>query len=295
MLLLASGVAVAALLILGGPVAAEWVIARMDPGIDIALVELVYRIAIFGSMIMAAFAMAKLWRTPRPAAGTSLLVKGMASLGLGLAGLGIAVVLCALAGTVLPLRPPPLQLWVLLTGSALVIFSAVAEEFYFRGFLQPAMVGHLGPVGGIALTAAAFASIHILGGASNPVALLNLFLGGLFFGLLAWNQHGIFAASTAHAGWNWAENIGLGLVPNPGFGPYGALADIELVGHAWWGGSDDGLNDSIAMTIALASVIAITLTIIWLSYRRQRTRIGRTGGTPMHAETVRQMSSDPVR
>ena len=93
------------------------------------------------------------------------------------------------------------------------------------------------------------------------MTLLNLFLGGLLFGLLAARSGGLAAAIAAHFSWNWAEQLLFGLDPNPGIGSFGSILNLELVGSSWWGGSDEGLNASIAMTFALAMLLAPLLIL----------------------------------
>jgi membrane protease YdiL (CAAX protease family) len=112
-----------------------------------------------------------------------------------------------------------------------------------------------GPATGVIVASLAFAALHLAGGARSPLTLLNLFFGGLLFGLLALRTGGIAAPAGAHALWNWAEQILLGLDPNPGTGSFGALFDLDLVGTAAWGGSEEGLNASLALTFVLVALI----------------------------------------
>ena len=143
----------------------------------------------------------------------------------------------------------------LLVGTLLIAFAAVAEEVLLRGFLQPLLVRAWGPVAGIAFASATFAMIHVIGGWREPVSLFNIFVGGLWFGLLAWRTGGILAPSLAHVAWNWTEEILFGATPNTGVGAYGALIDVDLVGSPLWGGSPDGLNGSLILTVVLALLI----------------------------------------
>ena len=143
----------------------------------------------------------------------------------------------------------------LLLGSLVTFGQAASEEVFFRGWLQPVLARAWGPAIAIAITAAAFAGLHIAGGARTPVTLVNLALGGIVFGLLAWRSGGIAASIAAHAGWNWSEGILFGLDPNPGTGSFGAIHDLDLAGAALWGGSPEGLNASIAMTLVLAALL----------------------------------------
>ncbi|MET0246329.1 MAG: CPBP family intramembrane glutamate endopeptidase, partial [Sphingomonas sp.] len=66
---------------------------------------------------------------------------------------------------------------------------------------------------------------------------------------------GIAAPIAAHFAWNGSEQLIFGLDPNPGVGPFGSVLDLDLAGAARWGGSAEGLNASVGMTIALLVVL----------------------------------------
>lgn len=75
--------------------------------------------------------------------------------------------------------------------------NAVAEEFYFRGALQHALVETLGPAG-VLVQAVAFGAFHLHGvpsGASG-VALATIF--GLMMGILRQRARGLLAPWVAH-------------------------------------------------------------------------------------------------
>jgi hypothetical protein len=143
----------------------------------------------------------------------------------------------------------------LLFGSVVMVGQAASEELFFRGWIQPVLARAWHPALAILVTALAFAALHVAGGARTPLTLVNLLLGGILFGLLAWRSGGLAASIAAHAGWNWSEGIVFGLDPNPGAGSFGAVHDLDLIGASLWGGSGEGLNASIAMTIVLVAFI----------------------------------------
>lgn len=174
---------------------------------------------------------------------------------LGLGGLGLAVAYAELAGAVVPLvaKPDPIML---IAGLGVVLLQVIAEEAYFRGWLQPVLARAWGAPAAVAVTALVFALVHCLGGARSPLTLANLLMGGVWFGLLAQRGGGIARAAGAHFGWNAAEQALLGLDPNPGVGSFGSVVDLDLVGPALWGGSAEGLNASLAMTMALVVFVA---------------------------------------
>lgn len=143
----------------------------------------------------------------------------------------------------------------LLLGIALTLFQVFAEEILFRGWLQPALIDRIGVPASILLGAALFASFHLAGGGRAPLSLLNLALGGVWFGLLALRSGGILASIAAHFTWNVVEDLCLGLTPNPGTGPLGALTDLNLMGTSLWGSNEEGLNASIGTAIVLVALI----------------------------------------
>jgi membrane protease YdiL (CAAX protease family) len=174
---------------------------------------------------------------------------------LGLAGLGLTLGLSWLNGTLGWGQGARVAAGALLLGSSLTLIQVAAEEVLFRGWLQPALVERIGPVAGVLTGAALFAAFHLTAGAMGPLALANIMLGGVWFGLLAWRSGGIVAPLAAHFAWNLVEDMALGLTPNPGAGPLGSLLDLDLTGGAWWGAQTDGLNASLGTTAVLLALI----------------------------------------
>jgi membrane protease YdiL (CAAX protease family) len=121
-----------------------------------------------------------------------------------------------------------------------------------------------------------------MGGARSPTTLINLFLGGVLFGILAARGGGLAGAIAAHFSWNWSEQILLGLDPNPGVGSFGAWLDLDLAGPALWGGSEEGLNASLAMTMTLLALL-VPLIILFRSAPAAK---GEARAKPSSAEAV---------
>ena len=173
---------------------------------------------------------------------------------IGIGGLMLALVDAELAGGVVRGTVAGTAATLLL-GTVVMIGQAASEELFFRGWLQPVLLRAWGPAVAIGVTALAFAGLHVAGGERSPLTLINLLLGGVLFGLLAWRSGSIAASIAAHAGWNWSEAIVFGLDPNPGAGSFGAFHDLDLSGGALWGGSAEGLNASVAMTLVMVAII----------------------------------------
>lgn len=204
-----------------------------------------------------------------PAVGRPLANLGFGALG-GATAFALALALVAVAGSVTVGTGSPVGTGALggaAAGAVLIAVQAGAEEIYFRGWLQPIVCARWGPGLGAAATAAGFAGLHLLAAIGSPLALANTFLAGLALGLLALRTGGLMASIAAHTAWNWIESFGLGTDPNPGVGPLGALADLDLGGSVLWSGGPDTMNGSLATTLVLA---AVTVALLAAPSRRAK-------------------------
>ncbi len=169
-------------------------------------------------------------------------------------GLALAIAYSATAGVLHPGQSGGIgAVWLL--GIVIIAVQVVAEEAVFRAWLQPVAQRWLGVWVAVPLVALIFAGLHSWVQGGHLIALGNMALGGLLFGLLAWRERGISGAVAAHLAWNAGEQLVLGLDPNPGIGGFGAILDLELDGAPLWGGGEAGLNASLAMSFALVTVL----------------------------------------
>jgi len=217
-----------------------------------------FNLAVFAPLLVAAkigclVEGRRLW-----AGGGRPAVYGGLGLLLGAGGFSVALGLAALAGVVVRGHDSTngAQALIAVTGGVLVLgFQTVAEEVYFRGWLQPVLCARWGAWPGLVAGALAFSALHLVSGVRSPIAMANLFLGGILFGLLALRSGGLWAPILAHFGWNWLEACGLGLEPNPGVGQTGALINLDLAGPRLWSGGPDDMNGSVAALLVLAALV----------------------------------------
>jgi hypothetical protein len=251
---LLAAVIVCFLILWGG----EHVVALALPALggphSAAVDETIGTLIIFGLLLVAGLAGGAVCNVNAVRLGDGAGVKLAQGAAIGLIGLLVGTALAAIAG-VLRNSTGGTSAGLLLWGTALIFLQAGSEEVFFRGWLQPVLVRAWG-LWGVPVTAIAFAGLHLVGSANSAISVLNLFLGGLLFGLLAYRYGGITAAVAAHFSYNWAEQLLFGIDPNPGVGSFGSIFNFELIGSSWWGGSNEGLNASIAMTFALTMVLA---------------------------------------
>lgn len=260
-LVLGAALLLGVIILLAMPMAAEPLAMALggEGGPSAPLAEGVFTLAIFLVMIGAGLVGGRL-------SGMKALQLGRdpgKQLGLGLL-IGLVGVLLALghgyAANILGNGPGGLAgIGLFAIGTLLVLIQVGAEEIFFRGWLQGVLVDGWGAVVGIGVTALSFAALHLMGGAMHPVSFVNLALGGVLFGVLAWRSGGIAGALGAHFAWNWSEAMVVGLFPNPGIGSFGSLVDLELAGSGWWGGSEEGLNASLGMTAVLLALLVLVI------------------------------------
>jgi membrane protease YdiL (CAAX protease family) len=223
--------------------------------LGLAGTEALFTFLLFGALLLVALIGIRLDGGRRRLFGSASALRAVSGAAIGLSALLAAAALAALAASVATGTGRAQGVAAILIGTVAILFQASVEEVYFRGWLQPVLVRRWGRTVGLLVAATAFAALHVAGGARTPLTLVNLLLGGLLFGILAMRSGGLAAPMAAHAAYNWAEQILLGLDPNPGTGSFGAMFDFDLVGSTWWGGSDEGLNASVAVTCVLIALI----------------------------------------
>jgi membrane protease YdiL (CAAX protease family) len=244
----------AALLEFGIGLAGNLAQAMLGPSGDPAALEALFNVFIFGAMLLIAVVAGLVSGINPLALGRRKRIMLPLGLFAGLFGLSIATAYAGVVGSLQANGLGASSPW-LFGGAVVILLQAGAEEVYFRGWLQPALARVWGIAPAVLCSALAFCILHVFGGARSPITLINLFLGGLLFGVLAAQGRGILGAVAAHFSWNATEQLVVGLDPNPGIGAFGTLLDFDLSGPAQWGGSEEGLNASLAMTVALALII----------------------------------------
>jgi membrane protease YdiL (CAAX protease family) len=259
---IALGVLAVAILLCGfvvyfGPAAGERVVPLLSEAQqqNLPLLESLFTLIIFGSLLLFALVGGALLRFNPLRLGEKPGKRALVGLVFGAFGVVVATAYAGINGTLLGGTMLQADPAILAWGVAIILFQTASEEIYFRGWLQPVLADRWGQQAAVIVAALAFAALHVMGGARSPTTLLNMFLGGLLFGYLAAYGRGVAGPIAAHFAWNGTEQLLLGLDPNPGLGSFGAFLDLELRGAAAWGGSDEGLNASIAMTFALFALI----------------------------------------
>jgi membrane protease YdiL (CAAX protease family) len=99
--------------------------------------------------------------------------------------------------------------------------QGAVEEITMRGWLMPVIGARYRPWLGIMVSSLVFSTLHCANLNINLVGILNIFLVGLVFALIALWEGGLWGVCGLHAAWNWAQGnlFGLevsGLMPTSG-------------------------------------------------------------------------------
>ena len=218
--------------------------------------------AVLGPLALWVVLALGLWEhRARLAAATSRTEAALAGLIVGLAAFA-AVLLAALAGGNLVLERPlawpgAATLEGTLVGALLLAFQTSAEEWFFRGWLQPILAARIGVWPGLLAVSVLFSAAHAVLNGQSVMACVNVFLAGVLFGLLALRFGSLWAPIAAHWTWNWIEQSVVGLTPNPGVDSLGSIFDFKLTGSPLAGAGPDELNGAAAVAVVFAIIIVV--------------------------------------
>lgn len=98
-----------------------------------------------------------------------------------------------------------------------IFIQSSAEELFCRGFIyQRLRKAYRNPWVAILLNPIVFMLVHIFNSGLTALALLNIYLVGVFFSIMIYYCDSMWMAMAAHAAWNFNQNIVFGL-PNSGY------------------------------------------------------------------------------
>lgn len=215
--------------------------------------------------IVVALLIAKSWRPYLKCFGTkprgnriSMLLLGLL---IGFVMNGVCILAASLTGS-LPamtfMQFEPLKLLILLV---LVFVQSACEEAIGRCFIYQRLLHTCGLPVAIIGNAVFFAMMHLGNDGITKLALLNIFLVGVFFSLLVYYCDSLWIAMAIHTAWNFTQNFIFGL-PNSGlesmyciFKPNGVCS----AGFAY--DTVFGVEGSWSCTIVMLA--AVVLTVLW--------------------------------
>ena len=154
---------------------------------------------------------------------------------------------------------PVFQLLILL---GVVFVQSSAEELLCRGFLyQKLRKGYKSPAFAIVVNSAFFAALHLGNSGVGILAIIDIFVTGIFFSLMVYYLDSIWCAMAAHTAWNYTQNVILGL-PNSGYvSPFSIYKlDAAAATNSFAYNVDFGLEGTIlAITVQVLGCVVLYL------------------------------------
>jgi hypothetical protein len=140
------------------------------------------------------------------------------------------------------------------------LVQGAAEEILSRGWLMQVIGARYRPSIGVIVSSAVFTVLHALNPNLSVIAIMNLFLFGLFAALFTLREGSLWGISAAHSAWNWAQGNVFGLEVSGTNTLGGMLFNLQEVGPDLVTGGSFGPEGGLAVTIVLiASIVVIVL------------------------------------
>lgn len=160
----------------------------------------------------------------------------------------------------------------LFLGLLLMALLASAEEFIFRGLILRRMARATNKWTALFISAALFAVVHLANTDITPLGIINVFQGGLVFGIYFLLSRSLLHVICLHFAWNFWQGPVFGF-PVSGL-PFDSILMQEASGSKLISGAQFGFEGSIVCTVIL--LLAFTGGL-WLYLQRPRKRSAAAG------------------
>ena len=169
-------------------------------------------------------------------------------------GLGLVIgllLVCLVVGTATLFGGFSIELkqkieWLWIGVAALGFFiQGLAEEVIMRGYLFTEVASHKGRLWGLLVSSIAFTALHAANPGMTVLPILNLFIFGLFFGLLFWLTDNIWIVGAGHSIWNFTLGPVLGILVSGQAFPASIFTTIPKEGMDLISGGNFGVEGSI--------------------------------------------------
>jgi hypothetical protein len=153
------------------------------------------------------------------------------------------------------------------------VVQGASEEVLCRGWLLPSIGARYRPWWGVFVSSLVFALLHSLNPNLSLIAVLNLFLFGVFAALYALYETSLWGVFALHSVWNWAQGNFFGLEVSGTQPRGGTLLNLQETGPDVITGGQFGPEGGLAVTVVLLLGIAV---IVLLARRSQVAQCARS-------------------
>lgn len=174
----------------------------------------------------------------------------------------LAVLICVLTGSLkISGIKDTFELPVFLLFAAGFLVQGMAEEVLCRGYFMVSLGRRYVMPVAVCINAAAFAALHLLNPGIAPLAIINLFLFGVFASVCFIQTENIWMVAAIHSVWNLVQGNVYGIKVSGMDTSCSLLSSIATEGREMMHGGAFGLEGGLAVTIVLT---AATLCFLFL-------------------------------
>ena len=141
------------------------------------------------------------------------------------------------------------------------IIQGATEEIVTRGWLLNVLSTKYNIGVGLLISSTLFGLMHLTNPNVNYIAVINIILVGLFYGLYVIKTNDLWAVCGMHSAWNFAQGNMFGFKVSGLDVSVGSLIDLNLVGSDFVTGGIFGPEAGITATFILLASIGILLFI----------------------------------
>lgn len=141
------------------------------------------------------------------------------------------------------------------------IIQGATEEIVTRGWLLNVLSTKYNKGVGLLISSTLFGLMHLTNPNVNYIAVINIILVGLFYGLYVIKTNDLWAVCGMHSAWNFAQGNLFGFEVSGLDVSVGSLIDLNLVGSDFVTGGIFGPEAGITATFILLASIGILLFI----------------------------------
>jgi hypothetical protein len=180
--------------------------------------------------------------------------------------MGIIVVILSVFGYITIEKHPSQPVGVSALASILIvllgwIIQGGTEEIVTRGWLMNVICARYNITLGLIISSTFFGLLHLGNPNINYIAILNIMLVGLFYGICVIKTNDLWAVCGMHSAWNFAQGNLFGFEVSGLNVEVGSLIDLNLVGNDFVTGGVFGPEAGIISTFVLLASIFIVFSL----------------------------------
>lgn len=155
-------------------------------------------------------------------------------------------------------------------GSILILLpgwavQSATEEILSRGWLMNVVGARYNGLLGLIVSSVLFGLLHLLNDSVSVLAIVNICLVGIFFGLYVIKTNDLWGACGMHCSWNWAQGNIFGLEVSGNNVNTGSLINLDLKGNELFTGGSFGPEAGLAVT----AVLLVGIVILFIGLRKE--------------------------